>query len=272
MSSKIISLILTWILIASPLITSAEYGIYYWTNASYAKKTIKTFDTIIIQPYNLNLYKNYTGKKICYLTVGEFDWTADELWNLWLSGAVVGFNSDWNSFIMNMSNLKRQDYLIKEELKLKNMWCNGLFLDTIWQDWQETGWIEIVKKIRENWKDAYIIPNNAHFIRNDILNYVNAFMFENFWDMNIKDNSEDAKWLLVQMQEYQNLTKWTNKKLYAISYGNPFVSKNKKWWEKIKNLSIKYWFEQIFTNLHLTNIYWYLNKKTNKINKVAWVK
>lgn len=271
MKSKIISLILTWILISSPLIASAEYGIYYWTSQKYANKTVG-FNTMIIQPYNYNLYKNYTGKKICYLSVWEFDWTQSELDSLGLNNAKIWFNSDWNSFIMNMSDSNWQEYLVKEEIKLKNMWCNWLFLDTIWQDWQETWWIEITKKIRENWKDAYIIPNNAHNIRSDILNYVNAFMFENFWELNTKNWSDDAIWLEEQMQEYQKLVKWTNKKLYAISYGNPFVSKNKKWWDKVKNLSIKYWFEQIFTNLHLTNIYWYLNKKTNKINKVAWVK
>jgi len=118
---------------------------------------------------------------------------------------------------MDMSNPKRQDYLVKEELKLKNMWCNWLFLDTIWQDLQEEGWILITKKLRENWKDAYIIPNNAHNIKNEIKDYVDWYMFENFWDKTVKDNSEEAKWLLAKMQEYKNLVAWKQQSMVRES-------------------------------------------------------
>lgn len=271
MKKKLISWILSWILSFSPLIVSAEYGIYYWTNQKYVTKTL-WFDTMIIQTYNINLYKNYKGKKICYLTVGEFDWTTDELKTEWLESSKIWFNSDWNSFIMNMSDIKWQNYLVKEELKLKNLWCNWLFLDTIWQDWQQKWWIEIVKKMRENWKEAYIVANNAHFIRYDILKYVDAFMFENFWETTTKAWSEDALWLEEQMQEYQKIVKWTKVRIIAISYWNPFLTTNKKWWEKVKSLSIKYWFEQIYTNKYLTNIFWYLDTKIYLIKKLPWVK
>jgi hypothetical protein len=74
------------------------------------------------------------------------------------------------------------------------------------------------------------------------------------------------------MQEYKNLVTWTDKKLFAISYGNPFVKSNKVWWEKVKNLSVQYWFEQIYANSDLTNIYWYLDTKTNTIKKLPWNK
>lgn len=271
MITKLFSWILAWVFMLSPFVASAEYGIYYWTSQKYASKTI-WFNTMIIQPYNIGLYENYTGKKICYLTVGEFDWTADELKTLWLDSSKVWFNETWNSFIMDMSSIKRQEYLIKEELKLKNMWCNWLFLDTIWQDWQQEWWIQIVKKMRENWKEAYIIPNNAHFIRYDILGYINAFMFENFWETKTTVWSEDALWLEEQMQEYQKLVKWTNVRLMAISYWNPFVTRNKAWAIKAWQLSLKYWFEQIYTNTYLTNIYWYVSVSNRSIKKLPWVK
>jgi hypothetical protein len=74
------------------------------------------------------------------------------------------------------------------------------------------------------------------------------------------------------MQEYKDLVVWTDKKLFAISYGNPFVKSNKVWWEKVKNLSVQYWFEQIYANSDLTNIYWYLDTKTNTIKKLPWNK
>lgn len=62
-----------------------------------------------------------------------------------------------------------------------------------------------MKRLRENWEKAYIIPNNAHNIKNDIVNYVDAYMFENFWDKTVRNNSSDARWLLGQMQEYNTL-------------------------------------------------------------------
>lgn len=62
-----------------PTFAYAEYGIYYGTNALYAKRTVQVFDLMIIQPYNISLYTGYAGKKICYLSVGEFSGTPGEL-------------------------------------------------------------------------------------------------------------------------------------------------------------------------------------------------
>ena len=267
---KYLSLLLIGAITLSPSITSAKYGIYYATNATYAKRTAQNFDMMIIQPYNYHLYANYTGKKICYLTVGEFDGTATELTRLWLDGAKIGRNTAWNSFLMNMSSPLWQDYLLKEERKLKAMGCHGLFLDTIWQDGQEAGWIAITKKLRENWKEAYIMPNNAHNIKKDIVNYVDAYMFENFWDKTVKDNSQEAKWLLTQMQEYNTLKKVSGKWLLAISYGNPFISKI--WGEKTKKLAIKYGFEEIYTNEDITTIHGYLDNTAGSLSKLPVLK
>lgn len=99
---------------------------------------------------------------------------------------------------------------------------------------------------------------------------MDAYIFENFWDKTIKDNSDDAKWLLAQMQEYNTLKKTMGKRLLAINYGNPFVSK--VWGEKTKNLAIKYGFEEIYTNVNLTTIYGYLNTKTGLLNALLALK
>ena len=95
-------------------------------------------------------------------------------------------------------------------------------------------------------------------------------MFENFWDKTIKDNSTNAKWLLAQMQEYNTIKKNTGKRLLAINYGNPFVSK--AWGEKTKNLAIKYGFEEIYTNMNLTTIYGYVATKTGTLTKFPVLK
>lgn len=245
----------------------AQYWIYYWTNKSYAKKTSTPFDLMIIQPYNFDLYKNYNWSKICYLTVWEFDWTENELNSLWLSEAKVWVNTEWNSIIMNMANLKWQNYLLQKSNQLKQMWCNWMFLDTIWNDWQEAWWIEVVKKLKNNWPQSIIIPNNPHNIKKEIFNYVDWIMFENYWDFGTKSWSQDANWYNQLSQEYKQeyVDKW--KKVYALSYWNPFSTniKRQNWWLDVLNLSNIYWFELIFWNYNLNKIYSY--KKWNILIK-----
>jgi len=79
MKTKIFLVLLVWLSISIPAPASAEYGMYYGMDPAYAKRIAATFDMMIIQPYNYDLYMNYPGKKICYLTIGEFDGTAAEL-------------------------------------------------------------------------------------------------------------------------------------------------------------------------------------------------
>ncbi len=248
--------ILTWI-------SSANYSIYYGANKNYAIKTFTSSDMMIIQPYNFNLYKNYTWKKVCYLSVWEFAGTASWITNLWLDEAVVWTNPNWNSIIMDMWNLKWQNYLVWEEIKLKNMWCNWLFLDTISNDSQKSGAIEIVKKMRANWKDSYIVPNNAHNIKNDINDLVDGYMFEDLWSFWTKVWSADAIWYEQLSSEYAKLVAgW--KKVYALSYNDPFVNTNKiKWWNQVLALANKYNFELVFWNSDLSKIFAY--KSGNKL-------
>lgn len=230
--------------------TFADYWIYYWTDQKYASKIMWNYDVIIIQPYNFNLFKDYKWKKICYLTVWEFDWTKEELNSLWLSWAIVWYNSEWDSFIMNISDISWQSYLIKKENSLKAMWCNWIFLDTIWQDWQETWAISIIKKLKNNWKSWYFVANNAHYIKNQILSYIDAFMFEWFYKDSIKIWSNDDKWLKKISSEYATIHKSTGKPIYALSY-----AKNNKNKQQIKSKAKFYWFEIIFADYNLTKIY-----------------
>lgn len=261
---KIVSITLILSLL-SLNISFAEYWIYYWTSSTYAKKTYTPFDIMIIQPYNINLYKSYTWKKVCYLSVWEFDGTLDELNTLWLSEAKVWVNSEWNSIIMDMSNLKWQNYLLKKSNELKQMWCNWMFLDTIWNDWQEAWAIQIVKNLKTNWKEAFIIPNNPHYIKNEIFDYIDWAMFENYWDYWTKATSEDGLWYKELSAQYKEefVDKW--KVVYALSYWNPFWTNilRNKWWQEVLNLTNNYWFGLIFSDYNLTKIYGY--KKLNKL-------
>jgi len=249
-----------WLLITFllPILTFADYWIYYGTNQSYATKTFSKFDIMIIQPYNFNLYKNYTGKKVCYLTVWEFDGTQEELETLWLSQAKIWVNTEWNSIIMNMSDINWQNYLLSKSNELNQMGCHGMFLDTIWNDGQEAGWIEIVKKLRNNWSNAIIIPNNPHNIKEAIIDYVDGAMFENFWDYGTLENSSDGLWYKNLAQQYKDLytSKW--KPVYALSYGNPYQNTTlKKWGQKVVSLATNYNFQVVFSDYNLTKIFAY---------------
>lgn len=258
-----ISLLINFLL---QIITFADYGIYYGTNKNYAQKTFSKFDMMIIQPYNFDLYKNYTGKKICYLTVWEFDWTQTEFDNLGLSESKIWVNNEWNSIIIDMSNKKWQEYVLQKSNDLKKMWCDGMFLDTIWNDWQEKGAIEIVKKLRKNWQKSIIIPNNPHNIKKDIVDYVDGAMFENFWDYGTNEKSSEWIWYKNVSEEYNKLyiSKW--KPIYVLSYWNPYKNaKMKIWWEKVLTLAKNYEFQVIFTDYDLTKIF--AHKKNNSLNQ-----
>ena len=165
-----------------------------------------------------------------------------------------------------MSNVTWQKYLLASAQKLKSMGCNGLFLDTIWQDGQETGGVAIVRSLRAQWPTAYIIPNNAHNIKKQIVGSVDGYMFENFWEQSVKVGSADANWLTAQMQEYQTLSQTYNKRLFAIVYGDPFT--NKTWSNTTKNLALKYGFGMIYANTALSAIYGYLDRATQIVKKL----
>lgn len=251
---KIIFLIICFFSITN--LSNWNYWIYYWTNLKYAKTLYSKYDLLIIQDYNFELFKEYLWKKICYISVWEFDWLWSELTTLWLSWAVIWYNKEWNSYKMNMWDLNWIDYLLKKENHLKELWCNGLFLDTIWQDNFEKESINITKILKQNWQDSYIIVNNAHNIKNEILSYIDWYMFENFFDFWIKSWSEEYAWYLEQSKEYYELSKNYNKKIYTLIYWNPEINtKRKNWSNYIKNVCKKYNFDFIFSNYSLNKIY-----------------
>lgn len=235
---------------------SASYWIYYWSNATYAKSLFTKYDVMIMQDYNYNLFKNYTWKKVCYLTIWEFDWDSTQLNNLWLSWAVVWFNPDWNSYIMDMWNQTWVNYLLNEENRLKNLGCNGLFLDTIWNTWYETQAVALTKSLKDNWTNAYIVVNNAHDIKNELVNYVDAYMFENYWQYGTKAWTNDANWYNALSLDYQNLAKTYGKKIYSLSYGNVNLNSSMKTWgNTVVNKCTSYWFEYVIADWNLTKIY-----------------
>ena len=242
----------------------ADYGIYYGTSQTYANKTFK-LSPVIVQPYNFPLYAKYSGPKICYLSVGEFDGSSAELGSLGLSGAAVGFNPDWNSYVMDMGAASWTGYLVKQEASLKSKGCTGLFLDTVWQSGYENQAVALVKTLRSNWKTAFIVVNNAHDIKYRIMDDVDAFMFENFWDRGTVASSSDGQWYLAQMAEYADLKKNFGKKLYALSYGNPFTYAS--WAKTVKSYAGAYGFDLVFANSNLTTMTGYLDSKTNGILK-----
>lgn len=235
------------------LLWYSYYSLYYWTDINEAKKTFKS-DIVILQDYNIHLYEKYKWKKICYLTVWEFDGDKKELEQLWLTWSVIWFNERWNSYLMNMGSSQRLQFLLNEANRLKNIWCQGLFLDTIWQDWQEKESVEVVKNIYHFWKDGLIIPNNAHNFKQHINDYVYAYFFENFWDYGTQIGTHTADWYINLFEEYSK----TWKRLLGVNYKNPkkiIWKDEKQWFQQIKKYAKKYSFEIQFSDLHLEYIY-----------------
>lgn len=262
--SRIFFAFATFFALAAAVPANADYGIYYGTSASYAQKTFK-LSPVIVQPYNLGLYAKYSGPKICYLSAGEFDGTSAELGSLGLSGAAVGFNAEWNSYVMDMGSPAWVSYVLAGESNLKAAGCSGVFLDTLWQPGQEDSAVALVAAVRSNWPQAFIIANNAHDFKYRVKGFVDGYVFENFWDYGTKASSADGKWYLAQFAEYADLKKVYGKKLYALSYGNPFT--RTAWAKTVKSYANSYGFDLLFANSSLTTTYGYLKPSTNTIEK-----
>ncbi|MFB0965102.1 MAG: hypothetical protein QMC36_05455, partial [Patescibacteria group bacterium] len=141
----------------------------------------------------------------------------------------------------------------------------GVFLDTLWQSGQEDSAVALVAAVRSNWPSAFVAVNNAHDFKYRVKDMVDAYMFENFWDSGTKASSMDGQWYLAQFAEYAELKKAYGKKLYALSYGNPFVQT--AWAKIVKSYANAYGFDLLFANSNLTTVTGYLDSKTNSILK-----
>ena len=164
---------------------------------------------------------------------------------------------------MDVANPLWQRYLLGQEAQRKALGCHGLFLDTIWQEGQEIAVTNTIANFRKNWGNGYFIANNAHLIKTLIRDSVDGFLFEDFFT---KGSTADHRlWYTKQMQEYQSIQKQYGKSLYAISYGNPFISP--KWGNEVLKNALDYRFEVIFADANLTNIYGHVDFSAKKIVK-----
>ena len=262
-----IKIILLFVLVMS--FSYSSFIFYYWDDKNYVDTVLSKWrdvDYLVIQDYNFELFKQWPGKKICYLSVWEFDWTKEDLKKLHLEKAVVWYNKEWNSFIMDMGDKKWRKYLKKRLKYLKKLWCDGVFLDTLWQQWQDDKAKWLVKYLRSKWKKWIFIVNNAHNIKFDIVKYVDWYLFENFWDKWTKYCDDDCKWYLSQFKDYKRIKEKYRKLLWAISYWDP--DRDKNWYNQVIDIANKYWFEVDFGNYDLTKIYKIFLRNNNISNKI----
>lgn len=70
---------------------------------------------------------------------------------------------------------------------------------------------------------------------------------------------------MAHFVEYADLKNAHGKKLYALSYGNPFVRTS--WARTVKTYANAYGFDLLFANSSLTTVTGYLDSKTNSILK-----
>lgn len=80
--------------------------------------------------------------------------------------------------------------------------------------------VAMVKRLRENWSEGYFIANNPHAFKNEIRDFVEGYMFENFFDKTA--TVSDKTWLRTQSEEYKVLRDLYGKRIFALSYGDPF--------------------------------------------------
>jgi len=200
-----------------------DYCVYYGKGRL---EDLCRFDLVVIQPTHYNreeiaFLRSRETRVLGYLSIGEdyplkigdrsgpggyASWYLDHF-----TGEGCGINKadgkpdrhkDWGSYFVNPSDKNWQEYVIYEKMAIivEDLNCNGAFLDAVLyphlypDDIKERelkpGMIEIIKRIRNRYPKSYLLVNNGWIILKEIIDYVDAIMYESF-SSTFKRHEED---------------------------------------------------------------------------------
>lgn len=242
----------------TPKLSTINNFVFFYGKGEFDK--LKNFDLIVIQPYTLskeeieNLRK--LGKKvIVYITIGESDIEPSEE----LKDCVLGKNTNWNSWFMDVRCRKWQELLIeKMKTLIREKNYDGFFLDTVDTavSFPQTkdAMVDFIKKIRETFPELILIQNRGFQLLPYTGDFIDAVLWEdfasgyNFQSGKYEKNTISDK--LVQQQK-----ELAQKKGYIILTLNYSDEDDFELINYIKNTCEKYNLLYSITDLYLSKIY-----------------
>ncbi|HKJ34596.1 MAG TPA: endo alpha-1,4 polygalactosaminidase [Balneolales bacterium] len=144
----------------------------------------------IVEPDNYNRaqvsnLRRKGVKVIAYVSLGEVNpsrWYYSEL----KKRGFLGVNGNWNSYYINLQDSVSRSILLNEVIpKIMQKGFDGLFLDTVDDVAPNTKrsnlqpyMVELIKAIRDKYRNKYIIQNSGFFLLDKTKNEINAILIE----------------------------------------------------------------------------------------------
>ena len=193
--------------------------VYYGKDISYPMVGIN--DYIIVQPSHINTFTHgfdvYKNKMYAYVSIGEIDKDIAEYKDIKKSW-ILGENKAWKSPVLDLTNHEYKEFLFKKiiEVQMKRGFKN-FFFDTLdsyqlvdktqeEKEKSKAALIDIIKTFHQRYPDSKLIINRGFDIIGSVHNYVNAVLFESYYNgiggTNLsykKVSDKDRAWLDEQI-------------------------------------------------------------------------
>lgn len=212
-----------------------NFAVYYGSavNSSIISY-LNNFGLDILQPdiFSSSNLSQINSIKIAYIDLGEFDGTILGNYSINVSSIAIGYDSDWNQTIVNVSSpiwVKFIMYMVNQSISLG---YNGVLfddLDVVEQFPLELqGFINIITEIRDHFPSIIIGVNRGFDVIPYIYKEINFVMIEDFGSYYDFNNSS---YQYLNSSQISNLTYRTNYfkslgiKVFGLGYSTqPFDS------------------------------------------------
>ena len=164
-----------------------NFSVYYGSNLNQSIiNELNNYNLVILQHWaatkeNLSEIKSI---KIAYMDLGEYDNSSYPNCTINLTGIVIGYDSQWNQTIVNVSSPKWINYTICRVKYDISMGFEGVMFDDIdvveQYPWETQPMIKIISIIHNDFPNLIIGVNRGFEIVNNISNYIKFVLYEDF--------------------------------------------------------------------------------------------
>lgn len=189
-----------------------------------------TYKLIIVEPDQFDKIEtdslnNASNKLLAYVTLGEVD-RSRWYYPLLEEQGFLGVNENWDSPYIDLADSTSRAILLNQVIpNIMIKGYDGLFLDTIdavapytERKHLQPYMVDLIKDIRTNYPEAYIIQNAGLFLLDEVHNSINAVLVE---DVATSYNFNEETYNLRAQQEYED--KITEINNLSNTYNLPFL-------------------------------------------------
>ncbi len=214
------------------------FAAYYGDNVnSTIINYLNKYKLVILEPwaFNSSTLKEIKAIKIAYIDLGEYDNSSLGNCTVNVSSITIGYDTQWNQSIVNVSSPIWKNYITCEVNYSINNGFQGILLDDIddAELYNESqGMINIIKDIRIEYPNIIIGINRGFVILPNVSKYINFILYEDYGTEVTNVNEIKFVSNVSQITIRTKYIKSLNITIYALSY-----AENK--YDKYYNYSLK---------------------------------